>query len=95
MAKTKDQIKQDLTVALPYFRSAINAIRAEGKTVKMGILAVNPDGSGKIEMQFDCDEFFADIATLVDLPDETTEDVMNYQAQKFLAEHGLTVERVD
>ena len=93
MSKSKEQIIADLTKALPYFRGQIKAVRDEGKTVKMGILSVNPDGSGKVEMQFDCDELFNDIATLIELPEQSDKDDMRFKARKFLGEHGLTVQK--
>lgn len=91
MSKTKDAIIEDLRAALPFFRLAISTAKESGKAVKMGILAVNPDGSGDIEAMFDCDEFFDDLAVLVDLPAETEEDVMQYAAARFMAKHGLTL----
>ena len=78
---------QRLLQALPYFRQAIlNAEKTAGKDgwVEMGILAVNSDGSGNIELQCDCKEFFADLATLLDAPPHTREDTYNVNAVKFL-----------
>ena len=89
MTREKQDVINDLLIAVPYIRRAINVVKEEGKTVKLGILAVNEDGSGRIEIQFDCDEFFADIAALIDLPDENEDNVAEYAAMKFMSQHGL------
>jgi hypothetical protein len=46
--------------------------------VKLGLLVHNPDGSGKIKLKFDADQFSADLETVLDVGPQTTED--NYKA---------------
>mgnify|MGYP007069498903 CR=1 FL=1 len=84
MAKTKEQIIADLTVAIPYFREAIKDAQAESPEgrVQMAITTKNPDGSGQVGMSFDPVELFNDIASLIDLPEPTEEDDINYKAEK-------------
>lgn len=94
MIMEKEQAAERLRRAIPYFRGAVNDAKSEGM-VKMGILSKNPDGSGRILMEFDCEEFFNDIATVIDAPPQTMQDDMTFKAQSFLAKHGLTVERKD
>jgi hypothetical protein len=84
--------KDRLLVAVPFFRNAIATAQkklSEGGRVQLGILATNADGSGNVEMRFDCEEFFADIEELVNAPAQTTEDDVRVAAEKFLQEHGL------
>lgn len=84
--------KERLLVAIPYFRNAVNSAKANagaGGKVQMGILAVKPDGSGKIEMQFDCEEFFKDIEEVLGSPEHTIEKDMEVEAFKFMNQHGI------
>ena len=74
--------------AIPYFRVAIADAAKKGK-VELGILATLPDGSGNIEVRFAAEEFFNDLALLVDAPPQTEEDNTNVLAVKFLQTHNL------
>lgn len=90
--------KERLLVAIPYFRNAINTAKTnvgEGGKVQMGILSVNADGSGQIEMKFDCEDFFKDIEEVLGSPEHTMEKDMEVEAFKFMQTHGLTVSRSD
>ena len=88
--KTVEQARDSLTRALPYFRHAVEEARKKG-IVKLGILSENPDGSGKLEMKFDCDEFFEDLALVLGAPPQTEEDSINAKAMAFMQQHGLRV----
>lgn len=90
MSKSIEEARDSLLVAIPYFRHAIEEAKKKG-VVKMGILMENPDGSGKIEMKFECDEFFQDIAILIGAPPQTSQDTANAKALAFKQQHGLTV----
>lgn len=84
--------KERLAVAIPYFRNAVNTAKAntdKGGKVQLGVLSVNADGSGKVEMQFDCEEFFKDIEEVIGAVPQTAEDDMKADALKFLHKHGL------
>lgn len=95
--KTKEQIIDDLTVAIPYFRAALEDAKEDlepGGRVQMAIITKNADGSGKVGMSFDPFELFDDIAALIDLPDQTGEDELNYKAEKIrgmLRANGVTI----
>lgn len=90
--------KDRLLLAIPYFRNAIASAKAKcdaGGKVQLGVLATNADGSGNIEVRFDCEEFFSDIEELISAPEPTEEDNTKVEAFKFLSKHGLTVLRQD
>jgi hypothetical protein len=87
--KTKQQAKAHLLKSIKFFRFAIKAAQKDGNTVKLGILSVAPDGSGKVEMQFDHTEFFEDLEVLVGAPSYTDKDEMDAQALQFLQKLGL------
>lgn len=92
MSKTIEQIKQDLLIALPHFRYAVDQAKKEG-TVKLGILTNRPDGTGRVVTSFECDEFFDDIATLIGAPPQTAKDNLTASAHEFVSKHGLRAER--
>ena len=71
-------------------KSLINmAIGMVAVAVALIIFAKAVERMGRIEIQFDCNEFFADIAALIDLPDENEDNVAEYAAMKFMSQHGL------
>jgi len=84
MDDSKLQAKERLLAALPYFRSSIKNCQKKKKKLQLGILSVEPDGSGNIEMMFDFEEFFTDIETLIDAPKFTGKDEQNVLAVSFL-----------
>lgn len=88
--KTVEQARDSLTRALPYFRHAVEEARKKG-IVKLGILSENRDGSGKLEMKFECDEFFEDLALVLGAPAQSEEDTINAKALSFMQQHGLKV----
>ena len=82
----KQEITNNLKIALPYLVRAIDAAAEKGK-VKLYIGAEKPDGSGKHEAIFDV-ELIEDVAKLLgvereDLPKK------NYNAKRFLDRLGL------
>lgn len=89
--KTVEEAKETLVKALPYFRSAVADARAsdhEG-TVKLAIVHKYADGSGKVGMTFDCDEFFDDLALVLGVGPQTPEDDVKAEAAKFGQKFGL------
>jgi len=80
--------KERLMTAMPYFRKAVSDSRKKG-TVQLGVLAANADGSGNIEMRFEADGFFDDLALVIGCPMQTDEDDMRADALKFIQRHGL------
>jgi len=91
MSKTRDDATRDLLSALPYFRKAVADVRAKGGKVQLGVLSTNADGSGKIEMRFDADEFFDDLALILNAPPQTEKDDMAARALKFFQTHRLSI----
>lgn len=86
-----DEIRNKMLQALPHMRFAIEeALKANnGATIKIGILAVNPDGTGKVACSFAGTEFVEDLATLLGAGPLTDEERMDARAMKFLTEFGL------
>lgn len=89
MTRTIEEAKKSLQIVLPYFRKAVADANKNG-VVKLGILCEHPDGTGNVEMRFDCAEFFADLALVLDVPPQSADDDMNATALQFLQSHGLT-----
>jgi hypothetical protein len=94
MSKTIEEARESLLNAIPYFRHAIEEARKNG-IVKLGILAEKPDGSGKLEMKFECEEFFADIALVIGAPEQTDQDRWSAMGLAFRQKHGLSVSKGD
>ncbi len=84
MDDPKLQARERLLAALPYFRSSIKNCQKKKKKLQLGILSVEPNGSGNVEMRFDFEEFFADIETLIDAPEFTEKDQQKVEAVGFL-----------
>jgi hypothetical protein len=64
MSKTIDKAKADLSIVVPHLRAAAkDALRRAkpGAVVKLAIIAKNPDGSGQVGADFECEEFIADL----------------------------------
>jgi len=80
----KEKARLKFLQALPHFRLAMEmakeAAGPEGK-VGLGIIAIPTDGNGHITAQFHGDEFFEDLATLIDAPPATEDDEMEAKAQ--------------
>jgi hypothetical protein len=91
MPDAKDKAKENLRLAMPYFRKAV-ADASKNGVVKLCIISTKPDSSEKIEMQFDCSEFFKDLATVINAPEQTNTDDMKASALSFLQRHGLDSE---
>jgi len=70
----KDLAFERLRGALPHMRLAIEMAQQEEPdgTVQLAIIAINPDGSGKMTAAFDYHDFFNDLAEILGL---TTESV--------------------
>lgn len=93
MSDKKEIIKDKLRQALPHFRHAIKTASEEvgdSGTVMFGILTKKHDGSGRIIADFRANEFFDDIAELLDLPIENSEEEdLDAQAVEMLYKAGL------
>jgi hypothetical protein len=87
-ALKQTEAKDRLLVALPYLRDAADKARSKG-AVHLGILAVQPSGSGQITMRFEADSFFEDLALVLDAPPLTQQDKTAADALLFLHSHGL------
>ena len=88
----KEEIKAKIRSVMKHFRLALKD--AEEYGVPMLILAAQkPDGSGKRVLSLPVNEFFADLAILVDAEPDTIEDEMDAKARSFMQKHGLTVDR--
>ena len=86
----KEEAKKRLLVALPHFRKSISDAAKEG-SAQLGILATKADGSSRVLMRFDCEEFFKDIALICDAAPQTAEDDAKAEALKFKQVHKLEV----
>lgn len=65
--------KDRALIALPYLKMALNAasIESPGAKIMLGVLAVLPDGSGRVVARLDeTTEFLNDIAELVGVKDD-------------------------
>ena len=83
MSKTKEQAIETLRAALPYFRKAVADAKKQG-IVQLGVMATNPDGSGQVVMRFDSEDFFEDLALVLDAGPQTDEDNKKAGALAFL-----------
>lgn len=54
-----------------------------------GILASQPDGSGRIVVSFDCEDFFKDLEIVLNMPPQTEEQDMQADACAFLQRQGI------
>ena len=89
--KTIEEAKLQLTAALPLFRTAANKAKANG-TAMLGILSVNPDGSGNVMARFECEEFFEDLALILGVGEITEEQKGEVEAFEFLSKNDIKVE---
>ena len=81
--------KINLLGALPYFRHAVSEAKKLGP-VQLGIIAVLPDGTKKLEISFDCEEFFKDLAIVLGAGPQTEEETVKADALKFVQIHNIT-----
>lgn len=86
-----DDIRNKMLTALPHMRFAIEeALKANPTAeIKIGILAKNPDGTGKVVSTFAATEFIEDLATLLEAGPLTDDDRADARAMKFLTDFGL------
>jgi len=59
--------KADIAKLTPHLRiAAEDALRRAkpGAVVRLAVIAHNPDGSGQVGAEFDCEEFFEDLETV-------------------------------
>jgi hypothetical protein len=89
MQPLEEHIKQKMRSVMKHFNLAINDAIAEGGTPTLSINSENEDGSGKRIMSFNCVEFFADLAILVDAEPDTEEDKIEAKAQAFVSKFKL------
>lgn len=88
MSKTKEQAAEALRQMIPLFRKAVVEAKAQG-IVQVGVMATNPDGSGRVVLRLDSEDFFEDLALVLDVGPPTEEDVKNANTLAFL--HGLAI----
>ena len=89
-----DEVKDRLKQGMLYFRGALNKAAKEGNA-KMAIITKHADGGGRILIEFDCEDFFKDIETVLGMEPQTMEEDMQYEALEFLTKHGLKVSGSD
>lgn len=94
MPVPKEESLARLKSAIPHLLYAVKLAQETAKeksgVVRLGVLAVNPDGTGKIEAQFDTPDFFADLAAVLDVPATlTAEQEAECAADRFLSQTGL------
>lgn len=88
MPKSIDEVKEDLRLALPYFMNAVERCSKEGN-VKLGIMCEKSDGTVRLEMSFDCREFFQDVFTALNDLSPSVEDLVKADAIAFKQKHNL------
>ena len=88
MSKTMDQARADLMAALPHFRYAVAEAQKNGQ-VMLGILCERSDGSRKLEMSFDCAEFFDDLALVLGAAPQSAQDDLQASATQFAHQHNI------
>lgn len=84
--KTIEQITADLRKAVKHIQYAVEEVDKLGKeaaTVKLGILSVNPDGSGQIKCQFECKAFLDDLCLILGLETLTDEERADHERIAF------------
>ena len=92
MDDRKEEAKERLRGVMRHFRLAVADAKKIGEP-KLSINGEQPDGSGQRIMSFNAEEFFADLAIVIDAPPDTVEDEMDAKARSFMQKHGLTVDR--
>lgn len=89
----KKEIREKIRQVLPYFRYAMKEAAQEASGdghVMFGVLAYKPDGSGRVVASFRASEFFDDLAEVLDLPKENTdEEDLDAQAVQLLNKLGI------
>lgn len=91
---TKEEAIERLLTALPHFRHAAESAMLEnsGAVLKLAIITVLPDKSGKVACQFDLGEFLKDLSLAIGenlTPEELAEKDLEARAERFLQVHGL------
>lgn len=79
-----EALKEKMLAGLPYLRIAAMKAKVNG-TVMLGILSVNPDGSGQITARFEAQEFFEDLAAILGAGPITEEQHFDANALEFLS----------
>lgn len=80
MPKDVEEAKADLATIVPHLRvAAEDALRRakNGAKVCFAIIAKNPDGTGQVGADFECEEFLSDLETVFP---PTEDDVMRAKA---------------
>lgn len=88
MTAEQEKAKATLVDALDYLRHSVVLAEKTG-TPKLAVLSCNPDGSGKVIAKFDCAEFFADLATVLGVGEQTQEGKLKAQAVAFLHTNNI------
>ena len=93
----KEKAIERMKKALPYMRCMVEEAKEEfpKASVELMIAAKNADGSGKMLGGFKCEEFFADLALIIDQPEVTEDDRLNAAAMAFRSKFGLTVQMLE
>jgi hypothetical protein len=71
----QEEARNRLLQAMPHFRFAMKEAAKKGAP-HVGILSVQPDGSGGIEAKFAAPDFFNDLALVLGAPPQSKEDDM-------------------
>jgi cyclophilin family peptidyl-prolyl cis-trans isomerase len=70
VAKTQEQLRDDLRAFIGFTKVGLGMAKTKNPKaagVQFAIVVKNEDGSGQIAASFDCEEFLADLETLVGL----------------------------
>jgi hypothetical protein len=68
-----EEARENLLVVIPHLRHAMALAKEEGKPM-LGILAVEPNGGGRIVVKFEAEEFVNDLCRLLGVAVENTKE---------------------
>lgn len=83
----QEEARNRLLQAMPHFRFAMKQAALKG-AAHVGILAVQPDGSGNVEAKFAAPDFFNDLALVLGAPPQSKEDDMMAGATRLVQQLG-------
>jgi hypothetical protein len=91
MSYTQEEIetaRQNVLQVIPHLRLAMTKAAAQGK-LQLGILAITPDGGGKIVARLDVGDFIEDLSRALNAPPQTEEEEREMKVLARLQEAGL------
>lgn len=88
MSKTKEEARECLLQGLPHFRYSANEAKKVGE-MKLAIVAYDNKGGGRIVSSFAADEFFDDLALVLDAPAQNADDDMEAKAVELMQKFDL------